>query len=140
MRTVLPLFFCLLIVSACAPRAVDRPVGNVPAETLGRTKVFALFYDKTVESVTLGKGRVSLSYYSPTGEIRQLREGQQRLGTWRVNKNGRICLAMDGAKEKCRVMVREADGSYRKYVVKKNGKHRAVVGYRRFIPGNPNNL
>ncbi len=69
-----------------------------------------------------------------------MRSGQKRLGHWRVNANGRICLQMEESEEKCRIIVKEADGSYQKYIVKKSGDHEASVGYRKFVDGNPGNL
>lgn len=120
-------------VAACASPPVVLPPG-----TLNADEVLTLFSDKTVTSVTISKKRESISYYDPNGEIRQLRDGQKRNGTWRVTKNGRICLKF-GAKEKCRILVKE-NGEYRKYVVKDDGQHRAVVDYSSFISGNPRKL
>lgn len=130
----------VLLLSGCTGIfAVPEPAPLIPG-ALKRSEVLELFLDKTVESVTLVQKRVSLSYYSPTGEVRQLRDGQKRFGHWRVSDKGRICLQMDDAEEKCRVIVRESDGSYQKYIIKKDGQHDASVGYRSFVSGNPDNL
>jgi len=126
----------LIILAVSSPVLAD----NFPEGTLGRAELIEMFHDHTVESVTLHKGRVSLSYYSPTGEVRQLREGKRRYGFWRVRDDGRICLRMEENAENCRIVVREKDGSLRKYVVKKDGNHQPVVGYRKFVEGNPQNL
>ncbi|MEA3363749.1 MAG: hypothetical protein U9Q61_10845, partial [Thermodesulfobacteriota bacterium] len=96
--------------------------------------VTRLFSDKTVQSVTVRKGRVSLTYYDPNGTLEQLRDGTKRYGSWRVTKNGRICLAFEGSREKCRIIVKEGK-LFKKYIVKKNGQHQYVVRYRQFLPG-----
>ena len=105
----------------------------LPAGTLKSKQLRRLFADRTVESVTAKKGRVSLTYYSPDGTVEQVRNGVKRTGTWWA-KNSRICLQMEGLKEKCRIVVKE-NGSYKKYIVKKNGRHQHSVSYRKFMPG-----
>jgi len=125
------LFFLLVGPTFASDQELPLPEG-----TLSQDEVIKLFVDKTVESVTVVQGRVSVSYYSPDGEVRQQRDGQKRNGTWRINKNGRICLAMEGDEESCRIIVREGD-KYVKYVVKNDGNHQPVVRYNWFKPGNP---
>jgi len=105
----------------------------LPQGTLGSKRLKKLFADRTVESVTAKKGRVSLTYYSPDGNVEQIRDGVMRTGKWRV-KSKRICMQMDGLKEKCRIIVKEG-GGYKKYIVKKNGRHQHSVSYRKFTPG-----
>ena len=107
----------------------------LPEGTLDHDQVVALFNDRTVESVTADKGRVSRTYYAPDGSVDQLRNGKHRRGKWRVTKNGRICLQMEGRSEKCRIIVKEK-GEYHKYIVKKNGHHQHSVSYRSFVAGN----
>ncbi|MCD6580912.1 MAG: hypothetical protein J7K90_03850 [Desulfuromusa sp.] len=102
--------------------------------TLSEKAVTKLFSDKTVQSVSVRKGRVSLTYYNPNGSIEQLRNGIKRYGIWWVTKNGRICLAFAGSKEKCRIIVK-AGKTFKKYIVKKNGQHRHSVSYRKFLSG-----
>lgn len=106
----------------------------LPAGTLNSREVTALFSDQTVESVTADRGRTSLTYYASDGGVVQLRNGQKRVGTWRVTQSGRMCLQMEGSEEKCRVLVAEG-GEIRKYIVKKNGHHQHSVSYRKFTPG-----
>ena len=131
----------LFAVGFVQPAPADTlPGDTLPEGTLDRKELLDLFHDRTVESITLHQGRVSFSYYSPTGEVRQLRDGEKRTGFWRVRDDGRICLRMEDNREKCRIVVHEKDGSYRKYIVKKDGNHEPVVGYRKFIEGNPKNL
>lgn len=108
----------------------------LPDGTLNANDVVELFSDKTVESVTAVRGRSSISYYAPNGEVRQQRKGVTRIGKWRVLDNGRMCLQMDGLPEKCRIIVNE-NGIYKKYIVKKSGKHQHSVTYRSFRDGNP---
>jgi hypothetical protein len=106
----------------------------LPSGTLTARKVKKLFSGKTVESITVKKGRKSLSYYHPDGSVEQLRSGKKRLGKWRITAKGRICLKMENFKEKCRIIVKES-GEYRKYIVKKNGRHLHSVSYRNFRDG-----
>ncbi len=106
----------------------------LPAGTLTREEVIKLFSGQTVESVTASKGRVSHTYYNPDGTLEQVRNGTKRTGKWRVSKNARICLEMEGFEEKCRIIVKEK-GKVKKYIVKKNGQHQHSVSYRNFTPG-----
>jgi hypothetical protein len=161
--TRLRLFLPLLLVAAAAVLAIvligDQKSGNgdkagtseaghdrkkpsieLPTGTLDRSEVLVLFNDRTVESRTIKKRRYSVTYYHPDGEVRQLRDGNTRHGRWRISKNARICLQMEALREKCRIVVREPDGSYRKYIVKKDGNHQPTVDYVRFWPGNQYSL
>ena len=106
----------------------------LPKGTLDREQIIKLFSGKTVESVTASKGRISHSYYVQDGSLVQVRNGQKRSGKWRVTRTGRICLQMEGMAEKCRIIVNEK-GKYKKYIVKKNGRHQHSVSYRNFIDG-----
>jgi hypothetical protein len=110
------------------------PAPLLPEGTLDRKQLKKLFADKTVESITAKQGRISQTYYGPDGAVIQFRNDQQRHGKWRVTKQGRICLQMEDLKEKCRIIVEE-DGVYKKYIVKKNGRHLHSVSYRDFISG-----
>jgi len=106
----------------------------LPKGTLDRKQIKELFTGKTVESITAGKGRVSHSYYGTDGTIEQVRNGKRRLGKWRVTKSGRICLQMEERGEKCRIIVKEGD-EYKKFIVRKNGRHQHSVTYRNFVEG-----
>lgn len=106
----------------------------LPLGTLRKKAVVTLFADKTVESVTARQGRVSQTYYHPDGKLEQLREGTKRYGTWRVTKNGRMCLQMGALQEKCRIIVKEGN-QYKKYIIKKNSNHQHSVSYRKFTAG-----
>ncbi|WP_303722493.1 hypothetical protein [Malonomonas rubra] len=107
----------------------------LPPGTLGKKQLEELFSGKTVESVTAAKGRVSRSYFAADGTVEQVRDGVERYGKWRVADNGRICLQMENLKEKCRIIVKEGE-QYKKYIVKKNGRHQHSISYRKFSPGN----
>lgn len=133
-------FLCAVIVmtlfAGCAGIGTKQkePV-QLPPGTLDAASVTALFSGKTVESVLDKTGRVSLTYYSPTGELRQLQNGEMRSGSWEVREDGRICLDFPGDDQQCRIIVKEG-GVYRKYVVKKDGNHVPVVTYKSFREGN----
>jgi len=107
----------------------------LPPGTLNKKQLVKLFSDKTVESVTARKGRISLTYYAPDGSIVQSRKGHKRYGKWRVKKNGRICIQMENLKEKCRIVINEG-GEYKKYIIKKNGRHQHSITYRTIADGN----
>lgn len=109
---------------------------SLPPGTLSSAEVFILFNNKTVSSITAVKQRESVSYYDPNGVIRQQRKGIKRTGQWRVTDNDRICLQMEDLPEKCRIVVKE-DGSYKKYIVRKNGIHQHIISYTEFRMGNP---
>ncbi|HEB96042.1 MAG TPA: hypothetical protein ENI96_06405 [Sedimenticola thiotaurini] len=128
------LFLTLLlmtILTACisAPSRIQLASPWLDSDALTR-----LFRDHTVESVNVKSGVVSRTYYAPDGSLVQWREGTWRNGRWRV-RNGRICLQMEDRREKCRAVIKE-DGQYRKYVIRRDGRHRLVVTYRWFEPGN----
>ena len=129
------LLIAVLLTTGCAS------VGRVapPDNALGADEIRALFSGQTVKSVTFSKGRVSDIYYMASGELRQLRNGKVRSGTWRVQKKGRLCLQIEDNDENCRAIVK-AGNTYVKYIVSKDGNHRPVVRYISFTPGNPLNL
>ncbi len=135
--TTFTLLILLLTTNGVAALAAEPIV--LPSGTLGADELQQLFPGKTVESFNLRNNQVSLSYYDPNGTVRQLRKGKIRLGKWNIKENGRICLKMENERNKCRIVVLEQD-IYRKYVVKKSGKHKHVINYRSFISGNPHNL
>jgi len=110
------------------------PTPILPPGTLKKKAIISLFSDKTVESVTARKRRVSQTYYHPDGNLVQLRNGVKRYGTWRVTKNSRICLQMEGLQEKCRIIVKDGE-QYKKYILKKNNHHQHSVSYRKFTTG-----
>jgi hypothetical protein len=129
---IVPLLLTSLLVVGCAsPNRVAPPEGALSA-----AEIRALFTGHTVKSVTFSKGTVRETYYMANGEIRRLRNGEVRKGTWRVRKNGRLCQQVGDHEESCHAIVRAGD-THVKYVVRKNGDHRPVVRYISFTPGNP---
>lgn len=136
--TVLLMLLALFVSGTAGAQPVEQQQGTVvlPAGTLDAEQVTELFSGKTVESVTAVRGRVSLSFYDVDGSLRQTRNDQTRSGKWRVRKDGRICLQMENFLEKCRIIVKDGD-VYKKYIVKKNGRHQNSVNYRKFWVGNP---
>ena len=117
------------------PRLAEMSTEPIlPLGTLTKKEVVELFSGKTVESVTAKKGRISHTYYHPDGKVEQVRNNQFRYGNWRVRPDGRMCMQMEDLKEKCRIIVLE-DGQYKKYIVKKDGRHQHSVSYRSFLSG-----
>lgn len=131
---LLALVLSLVVISPLQAAKVKLPDG-----TLKRKALKKLFSDRTVNTITAKKGRLAVSFYSADGEVRQLRKGKKWSGTWRVSKKGRFCIQMEGFREKCRIVVKEGD-SYKKYIVKKNGKHQHTLTYLSFTKGNPYGL
>lgn len=139
MKTIQTFFFAViltLLLAGCAGVATKKKeFVPPPSGTLDAASVIALFSDKTVESVLDKTGRASLTYYSPTGELRQLQNGEKRSGSWEVREDGRICLDFPGDDRQCRVIVKEGN-VYKKYIIKKDGNHVPVVTYKSFRDGN----
>ena len=132
----------LLFVSAVQDvLAADKNTATIilPEGTLNVDQLADLLIGNTVESVTAVNGRKSFSYYAADGSLRQSRNGQTRYGKWHIRNDGRICLQMEQLPEKCRIIVKD-DGIYKKYIVKKNGKHQHSVSYPNFWSGNSRGL
>jgi len=110
---------------------------SLPPGTLNSAELLVLFNNKTVFSITAVKQQESVSYYDSNGVIRQQRNGIKRTGHWRVTENSRICLQMEELPEKCRIIVKEDGDDYKKYIVRKNGRHQHIVSYTEFRTGNP---
>jgi len=128
-KIMLTCMLLIFFVGGCASTKVALLPG-----TLSAAEVTTLFSGKTVESRLDENGRISQTYYNPDGKIRQLRKGQLRTGTWRVNKDGRICLQFAGNNEKCRAIIKEGS-VYHKYIVKKDGNHKPIITYTSFRNG-----
>lgn len=139
MKTIQAFLFGVILtvlLAGCAGIGTkQKESAQPPAGTLDAASVTALFSGKTVESILDKTGRVSLTYYSPTGELRQLQNGEKRSGSWEVREDGRICLDFPGDDRQCRAIVKEGN-VYRKYIVKKDGSHVPVVTYKSFRDGN----
>ena len=141
MRLVLCALMTILLILPGPATALDEQKSTenivlLPPGTLSSAELFALFRDKTVFSITAVQRRESVSYYDPGSEVRQLRNGIKHTGRWRVTAAGRICLQMEDRPEKCRIIVKEG-GLYKKYIVRKDGKHQHSVSYPKFLNGNP---
>lgn len=135
-QTLLVILVLTILAAGCTPLTPKKSKMAIPlpAGTLNTAEVTALFSGQTAHSVLDSNGRISLTYYSPSGLTNQSRKGKIRHGSWRVRNDGRICLAFEGGNEKCRIIVKEGD-IYRKYIVKKNGKHERIISYKSFRAG-----
>jgi len=109
-------------------------LSSPPLEILDEEEIRDLFAGKTVESETVRRGRVSLTYYNPDGTLELMRNGKVYSGLWRVTKSDRMCLSLEGSKEKCRIIIKQGQ-TYSKYIVKISGNHQLSIRYRRFSPG-----
>lgn len=101
---------------------------------LTSAQVVSLFQRNTVESHSLSSGIISFTFYAADGNVIQERHWGKRLGKWKVNELGEICLSMEGKPFKCRE-IHQIGEKYYKYRLKTNGKLEKFVRYRQFIPG-----
>ena len=125
----------IVLVGGCASTSSkSKKTVVLPPGSLNAAEVTALFSGKSVRAVLNENGRVSLTYYNPNGELRQLRKGKKRSGTWQVKENGRICLQFAGKEKRCRIIVNEGS-NYSKYIVKRDGNHQRIVTYTTFRSG-----
>lgn len=122
------LMLVLLTLGGCATLVEQS------TQTLSQAEVKALFTRHTVTSVNAGSGKRSVTYYTPS-RVQQVRDGARRSGTWRVKRNGLMCMTMGTNPEVCRFVRRDPDGVYRKY---KPGfiDTKPTVYYESFVPGN----
>lgn len=105
------------------------------AETLTAPEVRRLFVGNTVESYNMNTGLNSFTYYHPNGQAIQERLWAKRMGSWKIEQDGRICLAFGKSELKCRHIVRER-GRYYKVLPDEAGKQQKIVRYRYFANGN----
>ncbi len=98
-------------------------------------EVRRLFVGNTVESYNLNTKLTSFTYYHPNGQAIQERLWVNRMGTWSIRDDGKICLAFGKRKLKCRHLLID-DGRYFKILPDKKGKMRKIVRYRYFAQGN----
>ncbi|MEJ1405070.1 MAG: hypothetical protein RPU73_14595 [Candidatus Sedimenticola sp. (ex Thyasira tokunagai)] len=125
----------LLLMAALINGCNQVREGSGRLSFLNGKETGTLFVGKTVEALNLSTGTSSFTYYSEDGKARQERLWEHRLGNWRINEKGEICLQFGERKEGCR-MIGELNGTYRKYRPDKNGQLKPVVRYRRFLEGN----
>lgn len=83
-------------------------------QTLDQSEVRALFARHTVTSVNVDSGKRATTYYSRR-QVHQVRDGALQTGTWRVKRNGLMCVTMGVSAEVCQFVRRDSDGVYRKY-------------------------
>ena len=57
------------------------------------------------------------------------------MGSWSIEKDGKICLAFGKSTPKCRHIVREGDSHY-KVLADDSGEQQKIIRYRYFAPGN----
>lgn len=110
------------------------PVGD-SSEVLTAPEVRRLFVGNTVESYNLNTGFNSFTYYQPNGQAIQERLWSRRMGSWKIDENGRICLAFGKSELKCRHIVRQG-GKHYKVLTDDAGKQQNIVRYRYFANGN----
>ncbi len=101
-----------------------------------------LFAAKTVEGRHEVHGYTFRSYYEPTGTFRSYQNGAKtprKARWWLVGDD--ICIRWeDEPEDLCRIIVTDDDGRYRKVKVLPDGRHKVVVTFSSFTPGNAGGL
>jgi hypothetical protein len=127
-----PLFF---LVSGILVGAVSNPVS---AEYLSAEEVKSLFTNRTSSGHHAFKNEQGSRYFDESGKS----SGTTGTGTWRVNKEGMLCVSNDGnSNERCRHISKSGD-KYKKYKIRKNVMkgHKHVWTYTKIEDGNPRNF
>ena len=81
-------------------------------------------------------------YYDPAGRFRSINTGTdvEQSGAWRIESNGVVCILWDGdSDELCRNIV-SSGGSYKKVLIKPDGKRIDIISYSRFATGSADDL
>ncbi len=107
------------------------------APLMGADEVRALFSGKTIDGDHEKNGFSFKSYYDAGGVFFSIRNGAKPplLGRWWILDDGQICIRWETSNEDlCRHMVRDAEGSYTKVLVR-SGKRIVIVRYRSFTNG-----
>ncbi len=108
--------------------------GSLPDSYLKADELRKLVYNTTAE-VEFGKTKnKGLIYFSPNGELKLIKHDILYKGYWKVRKNDRLCTQIEGSSWDCRIVAKVKKG-YRQYIVKKSGKHRPELTYRKFHSG-----
>lgn len=130
MRKYIALGVIAVLLSACqtAPQKGD-------GSALSAAEVRRLFVGNTVESYNLNTKLNSFTYYHPNGQAVQERLWRQRLGSWSIDDDGKICLGFTKKAPKCRHIVLDG-GKYYKVRPDAEGKPEKIVRYRYFAEGN----
>mgnify|MGYP001818607972 CR=1 FL=1 len=119
-----------VMLSACQTTASRSDPVVLEADQVRR-----LFVGNTVESYNLNTSFTSFTYYHPNGQAVQERLWSRRLGTWSIQEDGKICLAFEKRKAKCRHIVSRG-GKYYKIRPDEQGVQQTIVRYRYFSKGN----
>ena len=118
---------CLIVLGGSSAFAGDE---------LSTAKATMLFSGKTVEGINVNKGYSFKAYFDPDGTIRAKYAVGERQGKWRIDNKGRKCVKWeDSDKEQCNIIV-DDEGVYKEIKVKKNGKRKHIVTFKKFTDGN----
>jgi hypothetical protein len=105
-------------------------------DELSTAEATMLFSGKTVEGINVNKGYSFKAYFDPGGTIRAKYAVGARQGRWRIDNKGRKCVKWeDRDKEQCNIIV-DDEGVYKEIKVKKNGKRKHIVTFKKFTDGN----
>lgn len=86
-------------------------------------QIKAAFSGKTLDGQHLRKGYSFSNYFDPSGKLYSIRDGEKRLGEWRINNKGKHCVQWeDSINEYCRLFRDNGDGSYTKIKIKGDRK------------------
>lgn len=131
----------------CGPRMRNAVFGSALAvffvvpcladDALSASQLKTLFGGgKTFEATNEERGISFTNYFSPDGRVAMITErGGKRKGTWRVDESGTHCVKWEDQSEICHKVVRQGDGTYKRFL---GDKH--VVTIHKVTDGNPNNI
>ena len=97
----------------------------------------------TVEGRHHKHGYTFRSYYDAAGLFFSMQSDQAdvRVGDWRVESDGRICIRWHDATENlCRNIVKTLFGRYKKVLFEGGGKRVVIVSYEAFSEGTDDDL
>ncbi len=130
----LALFLGLYSTAWSMAEKPQKPQVTLHEGLLSAVQIKQLFSGKTVTAEIEGKNRTQLFYFASNGKVQRIRKGWQKNGTWKVRKDGRLCITYKGSRRDCRIIVKQGD-RYQQYAVKKDGNNRYEITYTEFFDG-----
>ncbi|MGK2907865.1 MAG: hypothetical protein ACSLFH_16200 [Desulfuromonadales bacterium] len=131
----------MCVVTLFVPRASSAKDSSnkssiiLPEGVLEAPRIGALFSGRTVVATIEGKDRELVFFFGKDGQLIQVRNGWQEIGSWNVRDDGRLCTDLEGSGRDCRIIVKQG-GQYQQYAVKKDGNHSYELTYGVFQEGN----
>lgn len=125
----------ILMAPSVTLAMAGKPEVVLPDGALSASQVKSLFSGKSVASKQADENHDILYYFASSGEVTEVHNGWQSVGTWSARDDGRLCVDLKGKSRDCRMIVREG-GKYNQYAVKLDGNHIFELTYFDFRNGN----